>query len=321
LRRTLMLGAALIGVDYLALAAVDGPGPALALWCVLDALATLVYWPSYHATFALRGDSEQRGRQIGTRQTLVAAASIGGPALGGMLLTLFGPWAAFGAAAAIQAAAIVPLGRLAEQPVAVDANAANPDAERRGFALFAVDAWVINATALAWNLLMFDALDLRFDAFGGVLAAAALAGALGGALLGQLIDRGHARRAVWTNAALIVLSVVLRAACGDDPLVIVPVALVATITGGLYVPTLMTAVYNLAKSTAAPFRFHYAAERGWDCGGAVACLLGAVLAWLGVSLHFILLTALPAILVQALLLDGAYGMHRRAAGAQDLARP
>jgi MFS transporter, DHA1 family, inner membrane transport protein len=48
---------------------------------------------------------------------------------------------------------------------------------------------------------MFQGVGARYDAFGGTPAAAALAGALGGLALGHFIDRGHARRATWINAA------------------------------------------------------------------------------------------------------------------------
>ena len=60
----------------------------------------------------------------------------------------------------------------------------------------------------------------------------------------------------------------------------------------LYIPTLMTAVYNLAKGSACVLRFHIATEGGWDAGGASACLLAAALLWTGAPLSLAILLAL-----------------------------
>ncbi|MDZ4319737.1 MAG: hypothetical protein U1A07_13020, partial [Phenylobacterium sp.] len=51
-----------------------------------------------------------------------------------------------------------------------------------------------------------------------------------------------------------------------------------------YTPTLMTAVYNLAKGSPCVLRFHLATEGGWDAGGATGCLIAAVLIWAGAPL-------------------------------------
>ena len=85
-----------------------------------------------------------------------------------------------------------------------------------------------------------------------MLAAAALAGAAGGLILGRFIDAGHIRRAVWINAACLVATVILKAGCGDDPILVVIAATISAVLGGLYTPSLMTAVYNMAKSSPCP---------------------------------------------------------------------
>jgi len=57
------------------------------------------------------------------------------------------------------------------------------------------------------------------------------------------------------------------------------------VVGCVYIPTLMTAVYNQAKRSPCTLRFHLATEGGWDAGGAVGCLAcaGIVAAGLPVS--------------------------------------
>ncbi len=46
----------------------------------------------------------------------------------------------------------------------------------------------------------------------------------------------------------------------------------------IYTTVLMTMIYDRAKSSGAAFRFHFAAEGGWDAGAALGCLAGAAVA-------------------------------------------
>ena len=108
LRPALIAGTVLMATQYPLLALVTGMGPALVLFCLVSALANVLYWPCYHAIFSAVGDVERRGSQVGARQLLGAIAGICGPAAGGLALALFGPWPGFGAAAAFEAAAILP---------------------------------------------------------------------------------------------------------------------------------------------------------------------------------------------------------------------
>jgi MFS family permease len=312
LRSTLIVGTFLYGVQSPLLAPVHGLDAALVLYCVATALAQAFYWTCYHAMFAAIGDADSRGRQVGWRQLLVGIAGIVGPAMGGILLTVAGPWAAFGAAGAIELAAVVPLIGMVEPPIALVAPPGAFAFYKRGILLLGSDGWIFNISAWAWSLIMFQALAARYDVFGGVLAAAALAGALSGMVLGRFIDMGHTRRATWANAITLAGTVVAKAICGTDPIAVLAVAIGTTALGGLYVPSLMTAIYNEAKASPCPLRFHYAAEIGWDIGGALACLVAATLCAYGVSLQAVIVLALPMVAFQAFVLDASYAERKTA---------
>src|SRR5580698_10147607 len=116
------------------------------------------------------------------------------------MLTVAGPWAAFGVAGVIEFAAIVPLLDVVEPPIARTAPLVAFAFYKRGVLLLGSDGWIYNSSGFAWSLIMFQGLGARYDAFGGALAVAALAGAFGGLVLGHFIDRGHGRRATWVNA-------------------------------------------------------------------------------------------------------------------------
>ena len=302
-RRTLILGTILSAGQYPILATVHGVGPELLLWVAAAAVGDMFYWTCYHAFFAALGDVEHRGSQLGARQALSTLAGILGPAAGGAMLAAFGAWTAFGAAAIVTIASTIPLRVVAEPRILRIAPPKAYHAARSGVLLFASDGWIVICSFVAWDMSAFRALASRYESFGGMLAAAALAGAAGGLILGRFIDAGHIRRAVWMNAACLVTTVILKAGCGDHPILVVIAATISAVLGGLYIPSLMTAVYNMAKSSPCPLRFHFAAEGGWDCGGTAACVTAAAIGAVGAPLPATILLALPCILLQALLLD------------------
>ena len=156
---------------------------------------------------------------------------------------------------------------------------------------------------------MFQALGNRYDTFGGTMSLAALAGAVGGILLGRFIDKGHARLAVWSNAAILGVGLVLRSVAIGHAAAVVAVAVGATALSGLYLPSWMTPVYNAAKISPCMLRFQFAAEAGWDIGGALAGVMAAGICFFGLPIAAAILLALPMVLVQALLLDRSYALN------------
>jgi MFS family permease len=120
-----------------------------------------------------------------------------------------------------------------------------------------------------------------YSVFGGVVALSSFAGAVGSLLLGKHIDAGHGRRAVWLGIGSLAAVTILRAFSTDIPAMAVIANALGGFVGCLYVPTLMTAVYNQAKQSPCTLRFHFATEGGWDVGGALGCLVAALLSWVG----------------------------------------
>lgn len=305
IRRALILGTVLQAAQYPMLALVRGLDPALILFCAASALGAAFYFTCYHAFFSAMGDVRRRGMEVGMRQVLMAVAAVLGPALGGVALAAFGPWVAFGAAAIVELAAIAPLFALDE--VIVGPTPPNRFADvKAGVLLFATDGWISNSALLAWNFIMFRALDARFDIFGGALAAAALAGAAFGAVLGRFIDLGHARKAIWFSAAAYAANLVIKFLCGEDPVVVVTVAVLTTLLTGFYIPALMTGFYNKAKQSPSPLRFQIASEGAWDAGGVLVTIIAAGFCAAGAPLQAILLLALAMVPVQSALLHKIY---------------
>src|SRR5258706_5868577 len=280
LRVLVAFGIIFSGVQYLFPAEVHGVDLMLLGFCLSAAIGDTFYWPSYHAYFAALEDSEHRGHQISAREALASVAGIIGPLLGGWALTVLGPRVAFGAAAIVHVLAALPF--LGTPDVRVARNV--PGAFRAamsGIMLFAADGWIAVGYYFVWQIALFLSLGESFTAFGGALALAALVGAIGGLILGKHIDAGHGGRAVWLTFASLAAVTALRAASSGTVALAVTANALGALVMCLYIPTLMTAVYNQAKRSPCTLRFHLATEGGWDVGGASGCIVAALLSSAG----------------------------------------
>jgi hypothetical protein len=305
LRALVSFGAVFGAAPYLLLPQVHGVDAALLALCIVGALSDTFYWTCFHAYFAALGDTQDRGKQVSVREALASLTGIVGPLLVGWTLVTLGPHVAFGAAALVQAISALPF--LWTPDVAV--KPAVPNAFRTlisGMLMFASDGWIYACSGYAWQIALFLTLGESFTAFGGAIALSALVGAVSGLALGKYIDAGSGVRAVWLTYGGFAALILLRAASVD----MVALAVIANALGALiaclYVPTLMTAVYNQAKRSPCPLRFHVVTEGGWDIGGASGCVAAATLSALGASMSTTILLALAGVALGQLLLYRYY---------------
>jgi hypothetical protein len=305
LRALVAFGAVFGSLPYVLLPQVHGVDAALLTLCIVGAIGDAFYWTCYHAYFASLGDPEHRGKQISAREALAALTGIVGPLLMGWTLVTLGPQVAFGTAAVVHALSAVPF--LWTPHMAVKATV--PNAFRGTLPtmlMFASDGWIVASSSYAWQIALFLTLGESFTAFGGAVALAALVGAISGLLLGNIIDTGRGVRAVWLTYGSFGVLILLRAASVDMPALAVIANALGALIWCLYVPTIMTAVYNQAKRSPCPLRFHVATEGGWDIGGASGCVAAATLSALGAPLSTTILLALAGIALGHFLLHRYY---------------
>jgi len=308
LRWLVVIGTILMGISFPFLTPVHGVGWPLVWLVVVTALADTVYWPSYHAYFAALGDEEHRGQQLGVREAISALLGIVSPLVAGWLLVSFGPRVAFFTTGVIEALAALPLLWTPDVPIARRAPGAFR-AALSGAMLFVGDGWVSSGYFVVWQLALFITLGQNYLTYGGALAVAALVGAVGGLVLGRYIDSGRGGQAVWVSLGLLSLVILLRAGVQDHPVLAVAANAMGALVGCLYVPTMMTAVYNQAKRSPCVLRFHIAAEGGWDVGVATGLSLAAAVTWYGGSLSLTILTALIGAVFVFILLQRYYAAH------------
>ena len=305
LKATLIIGTLLLACQYPVAAYIDGVSVGLVLRCVFSALGDAFYWTSYHSYFALLGDNEHRGHQISAREAIVALIGVVAPIVGTWGMVALGPNVTFAAAGLVQALAVLPLLALPALRVRATAPGAFVQA-LPGAQIIAASGWFTGAFILVWWIALFVALDKSYASFGGAMTLAALAGAAGGLLLGKGIDAGHGARAVVFAFALMVLAIVLRGTSLGTPWLAVFANVLGVFAMCFYVPTLMTAVYNLAKASPCPLRFHMATEGGWDIGCFSVLLLSAGLVYGGVPTGVTVLLALPAVVAIGVMLRRHY---------------
>ncbi len=304
LKPLVVAGVLLCTLQYPLLAHVHRADWLLLALIAVSAFGDTVYWTAYHAFYALSGDAEDRGRQLGLREGLAALASVVAPLATGWALTAYGPRIAFYSTALVVLVSALPI--LGTRNVRIAAAA--PQAFRaalRGAALFAVDGWRYGALVV-WNIALFLSLGESFSGYGGAVALAAIVGAASGLVLGRFLDLGHGRRVVWGVAGLLAVVDLMRAASFGSPVLAVAANAAAALAGALYMPTLMTAVYNLGKDSPCAMRFQIAADGGWDAGAAGACLTAAAMLQLGASMPLAILLSLPATAALFALLRGYY---------------
>jgi MFS family permease len=285
LRRMVMLGALVLGLQFPIVALIHGTGWLLFVLIVISAIGDAIYWSCYHAYFAALGDHEHRGHQVGAREALVALVGIVSPLATGWILVNFGAMAAFGATAVIMFASALPLLWTPDVVVAHHVDGAWR-AALPGIKLFIADGWTQAGMVFVWQLALFVTLGESFMRFGGALAIAALVGALSGLFLGRHIDAGHGGRAVVIAMSAMTIVVLSRAAsAGHETFAIV------------------------AKRSPCTLRFHVATEGGWDAGGAAGCLAAAAMLWLGLPISAALLLPLLGIVAAFVQLRAYYAAN------------
>jgi MFS family permease len=291
LQKMVILGAVLIALQFPLIALVHGVAAPLFALIAVSAIGDAVYWPSYHAYFTALGDAEHRGHQIGAREAIAAIVGIVSPLATGAILVRFGAMAAFGASGAIMLVSAAPLLWTPNIAVAPRVDGAWR-AALPGIKLFVADGWISSGLVFVWQLALFQSLHESFVNYGGALAIAAVVGAIAGLFLGRHIDAGHGGRAVFLAAGPLVVMLLLRAASTGHPALAIAANALASICNCLYIPTLMTAVYNQAKRAPCILRFHVATEGGWDTGGAGGCLAAAAMLHSGLPISVALLLPL-----------------------------
>lgn len=295
-RTTVMLGAGICALQYVPLVHADTP-LGLVSWIVVVSLAESLYWPVYHSAVAVTGQDASRGRELGVRTAVGALVNVAGPLAGGLIIARFGTSATFAMGAVLALLSVLPFFGMAEIAAGPVPSARNSlrGLDRSAILAFASDGWISSGFYLAWPMVLFVSLGSHYETFGFANAASGLVGAVTGLVAGHVIDRGGHGRSLVLVCAAVILVFAMRALSTGSPLMASAANAIGAAVMCLYVPVLMSVIYDRAKQSGAAYRFHFAAEAGWDAGAASGCLVAALVA---------AVTGLPALAV----VPGAFGV-------------
>lgn len=284
LRRALIVAILAEAATYPILSQITGTGWLLFVYLALWAFSSSLYWTTYHSYVALMGDNHARGKQTSAIEMIGMGMGILAPAVTGLLLTAFSPIVAFGTVALAMALSTVPV--LLGPDVAVEHQAEMPrEARVAARTILFADGLRSGSFHFTWLIALFLTLGSNYAAFGGAMALSGLVGAVGGLFLGRAIDLGRGLGAVQIGFAALGVAAVARLFGWPVPILAVAANAAAALAWPLYATAFNARVYNLARQSPCPLRFHIVAEGGWDLGTCLSCLAGAALLYLGFDFH------------------------------------
>jgi MFS transporter, DHA1 family, inner membrane transport protein len=280
LRNTLIVSVIIEGASYLILPMVSGVGVLLYLYLALWAASSSFYWTTYHTYVAQLGNNENRGAQVSAMEFFGMIAGIAGPLLMAFLLTWFNPWVGFSLIAFAMMMAAVPFMFGPDFDVAKTAVLPKTTTSPARL-LMITDGIRSAATHFVWLIALFITLSSSYMAFGGALALAGLTGAVMGLFVGKWIDIGKGAHAARVGYGAMVLSSVVKCFGFHIPWVAVSANALYSAAWPSYATSLNSQVYNQARRSACPLRFHVVAEGGWDIGMTIGCGLAAIMVYYG----------------------------------------
>lgn len=284
LRRALVVAILAEAATYPILSQITGTGWLLFGYLALWAFSSSLYWTTYHSYVALMGDNHARGKQTSAIELIGMGMGILAPVVTGVLLTAFSPIVAFGTVAAAMALSTVPV--LLGPEVAVAPQAEMPrEARVAARTILFADGLRSGSFHFTWLIALFLTLGSSYAAFGGAMALSGLVGAVGGLFLGRAIDLGRGLGAVQIGFAALGIAAVARMFGWPVPVLAVAANAAAALAWPLYATAFNARVYNLARQSPCPLRFHIVAEGGWDLGTCLSCLAAAALLYLGFDFH------------------------------------
>lgn len=284
MRRALVISILAEAATYPILSQITGTGPLLLGYLALWAFSSSLYWTTYHSYVAMLGDNDLRGAQTSAVEMIGMMMGIAAPAVTGVLLTVFSPVVAFGVVGVAMAASTLPV--LAGPDPQVAAEAVMPRETRRAArAILFADGLRTGSFHFTWLIALFLTLGSSYAAFGGAMALTGLAGALAALFLGRAIDLGKGLGAVRIGFVALTVAAMARVVGYPVPLWALAANVAAALAWPLYATAFNARVYNLARQSPCPLRFHIVAEGGWDMGTCLSCLAAAALLQAGFSYH------------------------------------
>ena len=298
LKRGVIIGTLLYPALFAIITQVQGLGIWMLVFIVYFAIVDNIYWLPYHVYYAILGDTEHRGKQLGVRESFVTLLAAAAPILGGFLTDRFGFGAIYVAAMITMILAVFPLFFTPNVPEdkKLKYKQAIRSTDRSGFWYYAGWGLLYSAHEFLWIIVLFKLVG-EYTTFGWLVGLELLLMVFFSLLLGHLTDKGRGWMNILIAGVLLTTVIIARSFFISDILTIIIFEAIMALALCFFSIPVETGYYNLAQKSRNRLWFQTFSEMGWDVGGLIALLSAAALVYSGVELRHVMPIALIGILI------------------------
>jgi len=292
LKKALIYGILFNSGLYLVLYKVNGLNNWLLFYIFYLAICDIAYWLPFHSYYAIAGDKDKRGKQIGVKLSAIAIFQITAPLLGGIVITHFGFLWIYILATLVMLMSIIPI-LLAEDKIPgeqMNFKTAIKTIDKRGFVMQVGDG-ILYLQSFVWTVLVYY-LVKNFVIFGGLITLELFLTSTLFVLLGFSIDKGNGKKIGLIGLISLGIVIILRSILITTIFQVIVTNFLFAIGMAFYSSAFGVRFYNLSKNSGNTLWFHFFGELGWDIGAASVLIIGAVFLLIGVPLQYLLLCSL-----------------------------
>jgi MFS family permease len=299
LRKALIFGVVVNSGVFFVLSQINGLGAWLYFYMLYLALSDITYWLPYHSYYAVAGDTNLRGKQVGIQLGFIAVMRMIAPLVGGILIASMGFISLYGVATIVMLISALPL--FFTKNIAPGKNMGWEEAlrsiDKRGLVMQMGDG-ILYMHGFIWTIVLFYLVG-NYVTFGGLVAFEIFVTTILFLFLGYFIGKnnGSGRNFSKIGLGLIGLVIVLRAFLVYTVPEIIFSDIIIALAMTFYSLSFGVGFYNLAKKSANTLWFHFFGECGWDMGAAIALSVGAGLYSLGMPLRFIIIFSIFGLMI------------------------
>ena len=304
LRFTLILGTVLFALRYLTLIPIDGVNWKIAPFLLFSGVADPIYRLSYNTFFSFLGKDDNRGQDVGLRESLMTIATILAPVIGGWLLT-YDRIVTFFFLSIVTLLSLFPLYKIKVNPLPVLQEKKKTKARKTGLNLFLIDS-VARQSFVVWHLVVFSMVADDYERFGFLLGLAALFKTICYVFIGHFFDVGHKIFLTVFGFSSIILVQSLRMFFATSVPVVVLCDFFFAVCYPLYYLSMMKCFYEALHGSKNPIDFSKKSEEGRAYGIMSVMCIASLLAYCGFGLRWILSAGILAYVLNMIILIAYY---------------
>ena len=295
LKRALIVGVFIGSGLFLVILKINGVNSWLYFYILYLSLCDITYCLPYHSYFAVAGNKNSRGKQVGTKLGFATIFRTIAPLAGGIIITHYGFLALYLTSMVIMLLSAFPLfyAKNIEPGEKMNFKQALKAIDKQGMILKIGDG-ILFVHSFVWVISLFYLVG-DYVTYGRLVTFELLATVLLSFLLGYLIDKGDGKNISIIGLILTAVVIILRAFVVTTVMGIIITDILMAFGTIFYISSFEVGFYNIAKESKNTLWFNFFGELGWDIGASVSLALIAGLFILGVPLQFLIVFSLPGL--------------------------